>query len=259
VTWVWLTPAQVDFGLRQTGGDADERTVWLHANPYAILGLPPFADEDAVRRAYRRLARLYHPDVSSGAADDGERFLELQHALEAIDGDLKIVVEPDAGSWWRFVGFSEPGSSRRAEFAVIGLTFEVTDKTRVPLNNLGEGVRVSCANRRLPLVVSYTGSRFALPVVLARFGSAAESALLTLLSLAIIPIIAALLALDVFVISDESIFLTWAIGLVILVAGYGTFAAVLTAAGKQVPDPRRAVFRTRAAAATLRSLSKGRT
>lgn len=259
MTWVWLSPARVDFGVQQTGGDVDERTVWLHANPYAVLGLPPFADDGAVRRAYRRLARLYHPDVSSGAAESGERFQELQHALQAIDGDLNVVVEPDAGAWWRFVGFSEPGRSRRAEFAVVGLTFEITDRTRVPLDNVSDDVRISCANQHLHLAVSYTGSRFARPVMLARLGAAAESAVLTLLCLAIVPIIAALLALDMFVISDENLLLTWAIALVILVAGYGAFAAILTAAGRDVPDLRRAVFRTRAAVASLRSLSKGRT
>jgi hypothetical protein len=259
MTWVWLSSTQVDFGLPQTDGDADERTIWVHANAYDVLELPPFADEGSVRRAYRRLARRYHPDASPGAAEDGERFRELQHALAAIDGNLEIVVEPDAGSWWRFAGFSEPGRSRRAEFAVVGLTFEITDRTRVPLDNVPDGLRVSCANQRLPLTVSYSGSRFATPVIFARLGSIAESAILTLFCVALVPIIAVLLAVDMFVISDMNRFLTWAIALVILVAGYGAFAAVLTAAGKPVPDPRRAVFRTRTAVATLRSLSRGRT
>jgi hypothetical protein len=259
VTWVWLSPAQVDFGLPQPDEDADERTIWLHANPYAVLGLPLFADDGAVRRAYRRLARLYHPDLSAGAADDGEQFQEVQHALEAINGDLMIAVEPDAGTWWRFVAFSEPGQLRREELAVIGLTFEITDLSRVPLATASEGVHVLCANQRIPFTVGYSGSRLAPAVVLARLGSLAESAVLTVVCLALLPIIAALLALDVFVISDENLFLTWAIALVILVVGYGAVAGVFIAAGRPVPDARRAVFRARAAFATVRALSRSRT
>ncbi len=256
MTWVWLSPAQVDFGRPQPGADADERTIWLHANPYAVLGLAPSADDGAVRGAYRRLARLYHPDLSADAADDGERFQEVQQALEAINGDLMIAVEPDAGTWWRFGGFSEPGLVRREEFAVVGLTFEITDRSRVPLAGASEGVRVLCANERIPLTIGYSGSRLAPAVVLARLGSLVETAVLTMVCLALLPIIAALLALDAFVISDENVFLSWAIGLVLLIAGYGGVAEVFVTAGRPVPDPRRAVFRARAAFATLRALSK---
>lgn len=32
---------------------------------YDILGVDPDADKTAIKKAYRRLARKYHPDVSS--------------------------------------------------------------------------------------------------------------------------------------------------------------------------------------------------
>ena len=113
--------------------------------------------------------------------------------------------------------------------------------------------------RFLPLAVKYTGSRFAFPVWFARLGAAAECTILVLLCLAIIPIFALLLALDVFVFSDENAVLTWGIALVMVSAGYGALAAVLATAGRRVPYPRRAVLRTRAAVADLRCLSRGRT
>lgn len=34
-------------------------------DPYTILGVPPDADSPTVTKAYRRLARLYHPDVNT--------------------------------------------------------------------------------------------------------------------------------------------------------------------------------------------------
>lgn len=51
-------------------------------DPYRVLGVAPGASADEVRRAYRRLAKRYHPD-SAGAAASGW-FLVVQAAYEAI-------------------------------------------------------------------------------------------------------------------------------------------------------------------------------
>lgn len=212
-----------------------------------------------MRRAYRRLARLYHPDVNLRDAGSVDRFENIQNASRAINGETEVSVEPTSGVWWRFVGFSTPDSLRRADFAVTAVTFEVRDLHRMPLGQVEDDVRISYAGQILPLAVKFTGSRFASSVWSARLGAAAESAFLVLLCLAVFPVIAVLLSLDVFVISNENVYLTWAIAVVILGAGYGALAAILATAGRRVPFPRRAVLRTRAAVADLRGLSKGRT
>jgi hypothetical protein len=51
-------------------------------DPWTVLGLAPGASRADVKRAYRRLSRLFHPDSSRGARleDDGERFRELREA-----------------------------------------------------------------------------------------------------------------------------------------------------------------------------------
>lgn len=51
-------------------------------DPYAVLGVPRDADADAIRKAYRGLARKHHPDVSD-APDAEARFKEISaaHAL----------------------------------------------------------------------------------------------------------------------------------------------------------------------------------
>ena len=92
---------------------------------------------------------------------------------------------------------------------------------------------------------------------LARVLSATESAVLVLLCLSLIPILALLLALDVFVVTDENPIVTWAAAVLILAAGYGALAAILAAADRHVPYPRRAVFQARAVLRDLRSLSPG--
>jgi hypothetical protein len=48
--------------------------------PWHVLGLPPGAAPDDVKRAYRRLARSVHPDLHPGATADERRALERRFA-----------------------------------------------------------------------------------------------------------------------------------------------------------------------------------
>jgi len=55
---------------------------------YSILGVEPDADLKAVKTAYRRLARKYHPDVSS-ETDAESRFKEIAEAYEVLSDEKK--------------------------------------------------------------------------------------------------------------------------------------------------------------------------
>ncbi|MBI4759268.1 MAG: molecular chaperone DnaJ [Chloroflexi bacterium] len=50
---------------------------------YEVLGVSRGASEDDVKKAFRRLARQYHPDVSK-AADAEDRFKEINEAYEVL-------------------------------------------------------------------------------------------------------------------------------------------------------------------------------
>lgn len=54
---------------------ADER------DPFAILGVPHDADDEAVKVAYRRLAKEFHPDVSKNG---GDRFRDVRWAYDQL-------------------------------------------------------------------------------------------------------------------------------------------------------------------------------
>ena len=50
---------------------------------YEIMGIKRDASQDEIKRAYRKLARKYHPDVSK-ASDAEEKFKEVGEAYEVL-------------------------------------------------------------------------------------------------------------------------------------------------------------------------------
>ncbi|MEX2480290.1 MAG: DnaJ C-terminal domain-containing protein [Gammaproteobacteria bacterium] len=67
---------------------------------YQTLGLERDADGDAIKRAYRRLARKYHPDVSQ-EADAEEHFKAVQEAYEVLKDPEKREAYDRLGRDWR--------------------------------------------------------------------------------------------------------------------------------------------------------------
>jgi DnaJ-class molecular chaperone len=53
-------------------------------NLYGVLGVERGSDEEAIRKAYRRLARRYHPDVNPGDAEAEERFKTISEAYAVL-------------------------------------------------------------------------------------------------------------------------------------------------------------------------------
>lgn len=51
---------------------------------YAVLGVPKQADAQAIKQAYRRLARKHHPDLNPGDREAVERFKEIGEAYEVL-------------------------------------------------------------------------------------------------------------------------------------------------------------------------------
>lgn len=59
-------------------------------NPYQVLGVKTGADLAEVKKAYRSLARRFHPDVGG----DEEKFKEINEAYKAIEDGKWVVQMP---------------------------------------------------------------------------------------------------------------------------------------------------------------------
>lgn len=53
-------------------------------DPFSVLGVSPSASEEEVTKAYRRLAKQYHPDLNQGNAEAARKMSEVNAAYEQI-------------------------------------------------------------------------------------------------------------------------------------------------------------------------------
>ena len=53
-------------------------------DPYRVLGVSPDASQEEIKRAYRKLAKQYHPDLNPGDAEAARKMQEINAAYEQI-------------------------------------------------------------------------------------------------------------------------------------------------------------------------------
>jgi curved DNA-binding protein len=63
---------------------------------YAVLGVPKDADEDAIKKAFRKLAMKYHPDKSPGKANE-QKFKDINQANEVLSDPKKRALYDEFG------------------------------------------------------------------------------------------------------------------------------------------------------------------
>lgn len=57
---------------------------WMEKDFYAVLGVAKDADDAAIKKAYRKLARTYHPDQNQGDADAETKFKAIGEAYAVL-------------------------------------------------------------------------------------------------------------------------------------------------------------------------------
>jgi DnaJ-class molecular chaperone len=78
---------------------------------YKTLGVSKTADDKAIKAAYRKLARKYHPDVNKGSAD---RFKEINEAYTVLSDPEKRKRYDELGPDWE--RYARAGAGARAPF-----------------------------------------------------------------------------------------------------------------------------------------------
>jgi curved DNA-binding protein CbpA len=60
---------------------------------YEILGVDRNATEEEIKKAYRRLAKKYHPDLNPGDKEAEQKFKEINEAYEILSDPQKNLVK----------------------------------------------------------------------------------------------------------------------------------------------------------------------
>jgi molecular chaperone DnaJ len=80
---------------------------------YAVLGVPSTATQDEIKKAYRKLAKRYHPDANANDAKAAERFKEISEANNVLGDAEKRKQYDEMRRLGAFDGFGFGGGAPR--------------------------------------------------------------------------------------------------------------------------------------------------
>ncbi|WVF70456.1 hypothetical protein IAT40_005246 [Kwoniella sp. CBS 6097] len=89
-------------------------------NWYALLGVPRDVDDDGLKRAYRSLSRLYHPDRAGVGTGNEETFISIRRAYETLSDPVKRYAYDRFGP-----GVTNWKSASIREYTLVGLQHSV--------------------------------------------------------------------------------------------------------------------------------------
>ena len=83
-------------------------------DPYKVLGVSPDASDEEIKRAYRRLAKQYHPDLNPGDEMAAKKMQQVNAAYEQIKNPDKAHQGPGGyGGYSQYDPFGFGGYSQR--------------------------------------------------------------------------------------------------------------------------------------------------
>ncbi len=77
-------------------------------DPYKILGVSPDASDEEIKKAYRRLAKKYHPDLNPGDEAAAEKMQQINAAYDQITNPEKYA---SAGQQTSYGGYGQQSYS----------------------------------------------------------------------------------------------------------------------------------------------------
>jgi len=85
---------------------------------FKTLGLDRKSSESDIKRAFRKLARKYHPDVNPGNAEAEAKFKQISEAYEVLSDPEKRRKYEQFGQYWNQSGGISSGTNARTGFDV---------------------------------------------------------------------------------------------------------------------------------------------
>lgn len=82
---------------------------------YETLGVNKSADKEAIKRAYRKLAKKYHPDTNAGNPHAEEMFKDVTEAYNVLSDEKKRKLYDEFGFAGLQEGFSEEAARQAAQ------------------------------------------------------------------------------------------------------------------------------------------------
>lgn len=88
---------------------------------YKILGVDKKASKDEIKKAYRKLARKYHPDVNPSDKEAAKKFSDISEAQEVLTNDEKRKKYDQLGAdWQRYQSTGGTGDFDWSKYASAG-------------------------------------------------------------------------------------------------------------------------------------------
>ena len=92
---------------------------------YKVLGVSKEATTDEVKKAFRKLARKYHPDVNPGDKKAEEKFKEINEAYEVLSDSAKRKKYDTLGpNWQEQFGPQTTGGRRTYSYRTSPMDFD---------------------------------------------------------------------------------------------------------------------------------------
>ncbi len=109
---------------------------------YEILGVPRAATTEEIKKAYRRLAKRYHPDVNPGDEAAEEKFKEVTAAFEVLSDPKRRKLYDEFGADALRTGFDERKAEeyrrwKRHGAPSGGMPFDFGDFSKVNVGDFG--------------------------------------------------------------------------------------------------------------------------
>ncbi len=84
-------------------------------DPYKVLGVSPDASDEDIKRAYRRLAKKYHPDLNPGDQEAALKMQEVNAAYEQIKNPEKFTQQQSGSYGGGYGGYYDPFGGYRQQ------------------------------------------------------------------------------------------------------------------------------------------------